>query len=81
MRMIADIMTPTNGAVYYDGKDIRELGEVYRSKFGFLPQDFGYHRDFTVKDYLEYMAALKIFLQGQPPKRSIICWTFFRSPM
>ena len=49
MRMIADIMTPTNGAVYYDGKDIRELGEVYRSKFGFLPQDFGYHRDFTVK--------------------------------
>ena len=51
MRMIADIMTPTNGAVYYDGKDIRELGEVYRSKFGFLPQDFGYHRDFTVKDY------------------------------
>ena len=59
MRMIADIMTPTNGAVYYDGKDIRELGEVYRSKFGFLPQDFGYHRDFTVKDYLEYMAALK----------------------
>ena len=59
MRMIADIMTPTNGAVYYDGKNIRELGEVYRSKFGFLPQDFGHHRDFTVKDYLEYMAALK----------------------
>ena len=46
--------TPTNGAGYYDGKNIRELGEVYRSKFGFLPQDFGYHRDFTVKDYLEY---------------------------
>ena len=24
MRMIADIMTPTSGAVYYDGKNIRE---------------------------------------------------------
>ncbi len=59
MRMIADIMTPTSGKVYYDGIDIRELGEEYRSIFGFLPQDFGYHRDFTVKDYLEYMAALK----------------------
>ena len=59
MRMIADIMTPTSGTVYYEGKDIRELGEAYRSKFGFLPQDFGYHRDFTVKDYLEYMAAPK----------------------
>lgn len=69
MRMIADIMTPTNGAVYYDGKDIRELGEVYRSKFGFLPQDFGYHRDFTVKDYLEYMAALKRYsYKGNHPK-------------
>ena len=30
MRMIADIMTPTSGAVYYDGKNIRELGEVYQ---------------------------------------------------
>lgn len=59
IREIFDEIESTNGAVYYDGKDIRELGEVYRSKFGFLPQDFGYHRDFTVKDYLEYMAALK----------------------
>lgn len=59
MRMIADIMTPTSGAIYYDGSDIRKMGEEYRNIFGFLPQDFGYHRDFTVKDYLEYMAALK----------------------
>lgn len=59
MRMIADVMTPTSGAIYYDGTDIRKMGEEYRNIFGFLPQDFGYHRDFTVKDYLEYMAALK----------------------
>ena len=59
MRMIADIMTPTDGAVFYDGKDIRKMGEAYRELFGYLPQDFGYSRDFTVKDYLEYVAALK----------------------
>ncbi len=59
MRMIADIMTPTNGAVYDDGKDIRELGEVYRSKFGFFAAGFWVSPGFTVKDYLEYMAALK----------------------
>lgn len=59
MRMIADIMTPTGGAIYYDGADIRKMGESYRNIFGFLPQDFGYSRDFTVKDYLEYVAALK----------------------
>lgn len=59
MRMIADIMTPTSGTISYDGNDIHKMGETYRSIFGFLPQDFGYSRDFTVKDYLEYMAALK----------------------
>jgi ABC-type multidrug transport system ATPase subunit len=60
MRIIADIMTPTKGKVLYNGTDIRQLGESYRAVFGFLPQDFGYSRDFTVKDYLEYMAALKM---------------------
>jgi ABC-type multidrug transport system ATPase subunit len=59
MRMIADIMKPTDGMVLYNGTDIRQLGESYRAVFGFLPQEFGYSRDFTVKDYLEYMAALK----------------------
>ena len=59
MRMIADIMPPTDGSVLYEGTDIRKLGEAYRAVFGFLPQDFGYCRDFNVKDYLEYMAALK----------------------
>lgn len=59
MRMIADIMKPTSGAIFYDGQDIRKMGGAYRDLFGFLPQDFGYSRDFTVKDYLEYMAALK----------------------
>ena len=59
MHMIADIMTPDSGAIYYDGIDIRKMGESYRNIFGFLPQDFGYSRDFSVKDYLEYVAALK----------------------
>lgn len=59
MRTIADIMTPTSGAICYDGTDIRKMGENYRNIFGFLPQDFGYSCDFTVRDYLEYVAALK----------------------
>ena len=59
MRMIADIMAPTNGKVLYNGTDICQLGETYRAVFGFLLQDFGYSHDFAVKDYLEYMAALK----------------------
>lgn len=59
MRMIADIMTPSSGTISFNGKDIHKTGVEYRNIFGFLPQDFGYSRDFTVKDYLEYVAALK----------------------
>ena len=66
MRMIADILTPTSGAIYYDGTEIRRMGAAYRDIFGFLPQDFGYSRDFTVQDYLEYVAALK----DVPPRKT-----------
>lgn len=59
MRMIAGILKPTNGCVKYDGIDIVKLGEAYRDIFGYLPQDFGFYPEFTVKDYLEYVAALK----------------------
>lgn len=59
MRMIADIMEPSNGSISFNGEGIRKMGADYRNIFGFLPQDFGYSRDFTVKDYLEYVAALK----------------------
>lgn len=57
--MIADIMEPSNGSISFNGEDIRKMGADYRNIFGFLPQDFGYSRNFTVKDYLEYVAALK----------------------
>ena len=59
MRMIADTMEPSNGSISFNGEGIRKMGADYRNIFGFLPQDFGYSRDFTVKDYLEYVAALK----------------------
>lgn len=59
MRMIVDILNPTSGKILYDSKDIHTMGEAYRNLFGFLPQDFGFFQDFTVKDYLEYVAALK----------------------
>ena len=66
MRMIAGIMQPTFGQVVYDGVPIQTLGEKYRNIFGFLPQDFGFHPEFTVKDYLAYAAALK----GLPERQS-----------
>jgi len=59
MRMVAGIMKPTSGEVRYDGVPISVLGEGYRDIFGYLPQEFGFYPEFTVSDYLHYMAALK----------------------
>lgn len=70
MRMIAGIMEPTSGKILYDGIPIKEMKESYRDIFGYLPQDFGFYPEFTVKDYLEYVAALK-GLSAQESKRKI----------
>lgn len=59
MRMVAGILKPTSGGVFYDGIDIADLGESYRDIFGYLPQTFGFYPEFTVRSYLEYMSALK----------------------
>ena len=59
MRMIAGIMNPSSGEVGGDGVPIRGWKERYRDVFGYLPQEFGFYPEFTVKDYLEYVAVLK----------------------
>lgn len=59
MRMLAGILKPAKGEIFYNGKDIHTMGEAYRDRLGYLPQEFGFFHDFTVKDYLEYVAALK----------------------
>lgn len=66
MRMIAGIMKPTSGQIIYDGVPITTLNEQYRDVFGYLPQEFGFYPEFTVKDYLEYISTLK----GLPEKES-----------
>ena len=59
MRMLAGILTPTDGRVLCDGVDTRDMGEAWRDMLGYLPQSFGFYPEFTVADYLDYMAALK----------------------
>ena len=59
MRMAAGLLKPTQGTVEYDGIPIETLGKRYRNIFGYLPQEFGFYPEFTVYDYLDYVAALK----------------------
>lgn len=59
MRMICTLLQPTGGKIICNGKDIFKMGADYRRLLGYLPQDFGFYPEFTVKDYLLYIAALK----------------------
>lgn len=59
MRMLTTLMKPTAGQITWDGEDIFAMDGRYRSLLGYLPQDFGYYPDFSVYDYLMYIAALK----------------------
>ncbi len=68
MRLICGILKPTAGSVSFDGQDVS--GEAYRAALGYLPQDFGYYPDFTGRDFLLYMAALKGLDKAQARRKS-----------
>lgn len=69
MRMIAGIMKPTAGEILYDNISIQSLKGEYRNIFGYLPQEFGFYPEFTVLDYLEYVATLKGLPKREAGKR------------
>ena len=71
MRLLCDIQAPTAGTVSYDGQNIRENGDRYRSILGYLPQDFGYYPDFTAMKFLLYMSAIKGLSKGYARQRSL----------
>ncbi len=65
MRMICGILKPTQGRITCDGFPISLLGGNYRKLLGYLPQDFGYYKDFSALRFLHYIAALKAIPEKQ----------------
>ena len=59
IKMLATLIAPTKGEILYDGKNIVDMDEQYREILGYLPQQFGYYKNYSPKQYLLYLAALK----------------------
>ena len=59
MRMLCTLLKPTSGNIYCNGKDIFKMDGEYRNLLGYLPQDFGFYPEFTVNDFLLYIATIK----------------------
>ena len=69
MRMLCTLLRPTEGSITWEGKDIFRMDGEYRRILGYLPQDFGYYPDFTVRDYLMYIASIKGIRPAAAKKR------------
>lgn len=59
MRMLCTLLKPSDGKIEWNGEDIFGMDGEYRKILGYLPQDFGYYPDFTVYDYMMYIASIK----------------------
>ncbi|MGO8951173.1 MAG: ABC transporter ATP-binding protein [Ktedonobacterales bacterium] len=59
MRMIGTLLDPTEGTIYWKGLDIRTHGRALREVLGYLPQEFGIYPEFSGRQFLRYLAAMK----------------------
>lgn len=59
LKMLATLLFPTSGQIRLDGEDIFQMESRYREKIGYLPQEFGYYKNNTPRQFLRYIAALK----------------------
>jgi len=59
IKMLTTLIFPTKGEILWNGDEITRLDADYRNIIGYLPQDFGYYKGYTARDFLLYIAALK----------------------
>jgi len=61
MRMLATVLAPTDGRLRLldrDPSDAEERTDV-RRRLGYMPQEPGFHRQFTAFEFVDYVAILK----------------------
>jgi ABC-type multidrug transport system ATPase subunit len=59
MRIITDNMDADSGHIFFNGKDIKQMGKNYRSILGYMPQHNAAYSSFTSKQFLSYIGSLK----------------------
>ena len=59
MRIIATIMDATNGAIYFDGKELNANKDEFRSSLGYLPQSTKLMPQLNIVEFLDYVCIMK----------------------
>src|ERR1700712_1008835 len=60
MNILCGVLNQTEGSVHINGIDMRANPEEAKKQIGFLPQHPPLYMDFTVDEYLEYCAYLRL---------------------
>ena len=68
LQMITTNLTQYEGTISYCGDEIKKMGSTYRNILGYMPQITTGYGDFTAKQFLYYMAALKGIGSGTKDK-------------
>lgn len=71
IKMITTLLVPTKGEILYNGEEIWSMGAAYRDLLGYLPQQFGYYKNNTPVQYLNYLACLKKMPRSKASDRII----------
>ena len=58
LRIIATLLSPTEGEVKVFGYDVRREGDKVREIISYLPEEAGAYKNLTGMDYISFMASL-----------------------
>ena len=70
MNMITGFIEPTEGTIIIDGFDIEKKPKNVKSLIGYMPEGVPLYTDLTVKEFIAYMADLKM-INGKNKKEAI----------
>lgn len=59
IKMLTTLLFPTKGRIFWDGEDIFAMGGAYRGLLGYLPQEFGYYKNYSPRQFMRYLAVLQ----------------------
>lgn len=59
IKMLTTLLFPNEGEILYNGTDVFKMGDDYRNILGYLPQEFGYYKNYSPRKFLNYISALK----------------------
>lgn len=59
MKLLIAGVLPTSGGILVDGKPLLQQEKRLKAGLGYLPQSFGLYEELSIRQFLDYMAALK----------------------